>query len=81
MVEVRKTDVPAFPHGFKADGTPRKVAPGPGRPRKFTEEEARHRDAEARALWKELNREKMEEYRRRYREKKKGAEVIKKDML
>lgn len=77
--EVRKTGEQSAPYGLKADGTPRKVAPGPGRPRKFTEEEARHRDAEARALWKELNREKMEEYRRRYREKKKGAEVTKTD--
>jgi len=66
--EVTKTD---SPYGLKGDGTPRLQKPGPGRPRKFSEEEAQQRRAECRALWNEVNRDKMRESQRKWREKKK----------
>lgn len=67
--EVTKTDMS---YGLKEDGTPRLQKPGPGRPRKFSEKEAKQRQAECRALWNEVNREKMREYQRKWREKKKA---------
>lgn len=59
--------------GFKKDGTPRLQLPGPGRPKTLSTEEARNRCAQAQALWKEVHKDKMREYRRRYREKKKTS--------
>jgi hypothetical protein len=67
--EVTKTDAP---YGLKEDGTPRSQKPGPGRPRKFSEEEAKQRRAECRALWNEVNRDKMRESQRKWREKKRA---------
>lgn len=67
--EVTKTD---SLYGLKEDGTPRLQKPGPGRPRKFSAEEAKQRRAECRALWNEVNRDKMRESQRKWREKKRA---------
>lgn len=59
-------------HGYKADGTPRKQAPGPGRPR-LDDGERRHRRKSAKAGWQARNSDYMREYMRRRRSELKEA--------
>lgn len=67
--EVIKTDAP---YGLKEDGTLRLQKPGPGRPRQLSEEEAQQRRVQCKTLWNEINRDKMKESQRKWREKKKA---------
>lgn len=61
----------ASPHGQKKDGTPRRQAAGPGRPRLSPDERAAKRRA-TKAVWQARNPEYMREYMRERRKTKVG---------
>jgi hypothetical protein len=54
------------PYGYKKDGTPRRQAPGPGRPRLDDAERDRRRKV-SKSGWQAKNPEYMREYMRRRR--------------
>ena len=60
---------PIAPFGYLKNGMPRLQAPGPGRPRKYSDDERRERNNKVKAAWKNVHRDKQAAYTRAWRQR------------